>query len=73
MTIRQTANCALGVARLAFDAGAALLSVAVAVPVAFVAGEARTMAHTARGDITPDPEHSDREHVHDLGTVVELS
>lgn len=31
------------------------------------------MAHTARGDITPDPEHSDREHVHDLGTVVELS
>ncbi|MFC0454214.1 hypothetical protein [Rhodococcus jostii] len=71
MTIRQTANCAFGVARLVFDAGAALLSVVVAVPVAFAAGEAISMAHTARGDITPSPTSPDEEHVHDLGTVVE--
>ncbi|MFC9550344.1 hypothetical protein ACFTWF_05785 [Rhodococcus sp. NPDC056960] len=73
MRIRQTVNCAFGVARLAFDAGAALLSVAVAVPIAFAAGEARSMAHTARGDIAPAPGPSDAEHVHDLGTVVELT
>ena len=73
MTIRESANCAFGVARLAFDAGAALLSVAVAVPVAFAAGEARSRALTARGDITPAPGTSDSEHVHDLGTVVELN
>jgi hypothetical protein len=72
MTIRESANCAFGVARLVFDAGAALLSVAVAVPVAFAAGEARSMAHAARGDITPATGPSDSEHVHDLGTVVEL-
>lgn len=72
MTIRESANCAFGVARLVFDAGAALLSVAVAVPVAFAAGEARSMALTARGDITPAGGPADSEHVHDLGTVVEL-
>ena len=57
MTIRVSAICAFGVVRLAFDAGAALLSAVVAVPVSFAAGEARSMAQTARGDIAPATEH----------------
>jgi hypothetical protein len=57
MTIRVSATCAFGVVRLAFDAGAAFLSVALAVPASFAAGEARSMAHTARSDIAPTAEH----------------
>ncbi len=57
MTIRVSATSALGVLRLAFDAGVALLSTVVAVPVSFAAGEARSMAQTARGDIAPATEH----------------
>ncbi|RYF57712.1 MAG: hypothetical protein EOO27_14735 [Comamonadaceae bacterium] len=57
MAIRVSATSAFGVVRLALDAGAALLSVAGTVPVSFAAGEARSMAHTARGDIAPATEH----------------
>jgi hypothetical protein len=70
MSIRDTATGALGVARLAFDAGAALIFVAV--PVAFAIGEANSMAHTARTEIAPAGIPSDSERLPDVETVVEL-
>ncbi|MCQ4121861.1 hypothetical protein [Rhodococcus tibetensis] len=53
MGMRDTVNGAIEVTRLTFDAVAAVVSMVVAIPVAFAIGEATTMARAARGDITP--------------------
>ncbi|MGW4340370.1 hypothetical protein ACWEK5_47540 [Rhodococcus koreensis] len=61
---------AFGVARLGFDAGAALVAIAIAVPVAFAFSEGYKMGRAARREIVPAPNQPER--IHDLGTVIQL-
>lgn len=70
MCIRQTVAGSVGVARLAFDACAALASIVVVVPLVFVWACA-TAANTARRDLASPREPADA-HLCDLGVVVEL-
>ncbi|QDQ93687.1 hypothetical protein FND50_24980 [Rhodococcus sp. WB9] len=71
MRITETAASVVGVMRLAFDAGAALLSIVVAVPVAFAVSRGTAFAHGADGDIATTNAPAE-EQIHDLGTVVEM-
>ncbi|MBP2208146.1 hypothetical protein JOJ86_005872 [Rhodococcus percolatus] len=71
MRISETAASAVGVMRLAFDAGVALVSIIVAVPVAFAVSRGTAFAHGVGGDIAATNAPAE-EHVHDLGTVVEM-
>ncbi len=71
MRISQTAASAVGVMRLAFDAGVALVSIVAAVPVALAIGRGRVLVRGARGDIAATSVPAE-EHVHDLGTIVEV-
>ncbi len=68
MRFRELVASGVGVLRLAVDAGIALTSMLVAVPVAFVVGEAVTIGRKMRGQRPPavPPDST----THDLGTVV---
>lgn len=68
MRIRENLDDRIGVLRLVVDAGTALLSVIVAVPVAFVIGEVAENERRMSGEHPPCvPPGSP---THDLGTVV---
>ncbi|TQC42042.1 hypothetical protein EEB14_51095 [Rhodococcus sp. WS4] len=69
MRCHETLACAAGVIRLTVDAGTALISMTIAVPVAFAIGEGTAMGRAARGQIPVtslllDPKS------HDVGMIV---
>ncbi|MFC9838761.1 hypothetical protein ACFVKB_33865 [Rhodococcus sp. NPDC127530] len=68
MKFRQHLDSGIGVLRLTVDAGLALTSMVVAVPVAFVVGKSVAIGRRIRGQAPPavPPEST----THDLGTVV---
>ncbi|NHU47069.1 MULTISPECIES: hypothetical protein [Rhodococcus] len=68
MGFRERLADGVGVLRLAVDAGIALASVVVAVPVAFVVGEAATIGR--KMCVQSPPAVQPDSTTHDLGTVV---
>nr|GLK35499.1 hypothetical protein GCM10017611_23530 [Rhodococcus wratislaviensis] len=71
MTFREHLASGIGVLRWAVDTGIAITSMMLAVPVAFVVGEATAMGRRA-SDLAPPNNISPDSTTHDLGTDVTL-
>ncbi|MDJ0420557.1 hypothetical protein ACVH9Z_32015 [Rhodococcus opacus] len=71
MSVRGTVTDALDVVRLAVDAGAAILAVSAAIPLALVVSAGDALARATRCEVGVDPTALDSG-LHDLGTNVEL-
>jgi len=69
MNLREGVACGFSVMRLGIDAGIAVVSMALAVPVGFAIGEGAAMAREARGRTLPVTTPTDPK-AHDFGTIV---